>query len=123
MEKIKCASIYVDAQGESRFGETEVELSPTNYMPPAAPLSVSSAIPASQFVFASAPAQYFGDWHPCPCRQLCVVLSGKIEIQASNGEVRHFAPGDFFMQEDVSGKGHRGRTVHGAWLIYVHLKD
>ncbi len=123
MEKIKCASIYTDAQGESRFGETEVELSPTDYMPPAAPLSVSSAIPASQFVFASAPAQYFGDWHPCPCRQLCVVLSGKIEIQASNGEVRHFAPGDFFMQEDVSGKGHRGRTVHGAWLIYVHLKD
>jgi hypothetical protein len=123
MEKIKCLRIYADEKGESHFGEAEVELTPTDYIPPAPPLSVSPPFPAARFVFASAPAQYFGDWHPCPCRQLSLVLNGKLEIQASDGEVKHFQPGDFYIQEDTTGKGHRGRTVHGVLLLYVHMPE
>jgi len=123
MEKVTCTRIYTDVDGKSRFGEAELELNPTDYLPPAPPLSVSAAVPATGYVLASAPPQYFGDWHPCPCRQLCVVLDGKVEIQAGSGEVKHFAPGDFYVQEDTTGEGHRGRTVHGVLLLYVHLAD
>ncbi len=123
MEKVKCLRIYADAQGESHFGEAEVELNPTDYIPPAPPLRVSQPFPATQYVLASAPAQWFGDWHPYPCRQLAVYLSGRVDLQTSDGEIKHIAPGDFVLMEDTTGKGHRGRTVHGALVLFVHLAD
>ena len=77
MDKVKCLRIYSDAQGESHFGEVEVELKLTNYAPPAPPIGVSAPLPAARLLFASVPVGCFGDWHPTPCRQWLVVLRGE----------------------------------------------
>ena len=125
MDKVKCLRIYSDAQGESHFGEFEVELKLTHYAPPAAPFGVSSPLPAARLLFASCPAGFFGDWHPTPCRQLLVLLRGESEVEASDGEVRHLRPGDFLLAEDSTGKGHRSRVVGADEYVnvFVHLPD
>jgi hypothetical protein len=125
MDKVKCMRIYADAQGESHWGEVEVDLRPTNYAPPAPPLNISSAVPATRYVLASVPVQWFGDWHPSPCRQLCLMLRGRLEDQTSDGEIRQLGAGDIILVEDTTGKGHRGRNVgeEDAVIVFVHLPD
>ena len=125
MDKVKCLRIYSDAQGESHFGEFEVELKLTHYAPPMPPFGVSAPLPAARLLFASLPAEYYGDWHPTPCRQWGVILRGESEIEASDGEVRHLRPGDFLLVEDTTGKGHRSRVVGADEYVnlLVHLPD
>jgi hypothetical protein len=125
MDKVKCMRIYADAQGESHWGEVEVELKPTNYAPPAPPLHVSASTPATRYVLASAPMGWFGDWHPSPCRQLAVYVSGIIEVQASDGETRQLRAGDILLVDDTTGKGHRGRSVgdEDVLVVFAHLPD
>jgi len=38
-------------------------------------------------------------------------LSGEIEAQTSDGEVRIFGPGSVTLLEDTTGKGHTSRVV------------
>ena len=40
--------------------------------------------------FSRLEAGYSGDWHPAPRRQFDFILSGRIELTASDGEVRSF---------------------------------
>ena len=66
-------------------------------------------------------AGYDRDWHPAPQRQLVVVLSGVLEIEAGDGETRRFEPGGVVLVTDLTGPGHRTR-VHGtdeAALLWV----
>jgi hypothetical protein len=39
------------------------------------------------------------------------ITSGQLEIEASDGQVRQFKPGDVGLGEDIHGKGHRSRAV------------
>ena len=125
MDKVKCLRIYSDAQGESHFGEVEVELKLTHYAALIPPFGVSAPLPAARLLFASAPVGFFGDWHCTPCRQWGILLRGELEIEASDGEVRHIGPGDVLLIEDTTGKGHRSRNVGtDEYLnIFVHLPD
>ena len=125
MDKIKCLRIYSDPQGESHFGETEVAFKTTNYAPPAPPFDVSSPFPATRFLLASTPPGYFGDLHPTPCRQLGVMLIGELEVQASDGDVKHLRPGNIVLVEDTTGKGHRSRVVgqEAGLILFVHMPN
>ena len=38
-------------------------------------------------------------------------LSGEIEAEVSDGDVRRFGPGSITLVEDLSGKGHASRVV------------
>ena len=86
--------LFADPAGETHFEEVNVELTPADFAPPAPPLHLSAAFPASRFVFLAAPSGWFGDWHPAPCRQIFAFLSGEIEVETSDGERRRFLPGD-----------------------------
>ena len=50
-------------------------------------------------------------------------LSGQMEVETSDGEVRRFGPGSATLIEDTTGKGHRSRIVGGdeALLGVVRL--
>lgn len=56
---------------------------------------------------------WHGDWHPAPQRVLAIYLSGRGEIEASDGQVRELAPGTILLAEDTTGKGHITR-VNGS---------
>jgi len=98
--------VYCDAEGGSHFEDVEIELTEIDFAPPAPPLNLSSPIPTAQCVFGTAPASWYGDWHPTPRRQFYIQISGEIEAEVSDGEVRRFGSGSIVLLEDVTGRGH-----------------
>ena len=103
--------LYSDEQGESHFEDIEIDLTLTDYAPPAPPLELSSFTPATQFGFMNAPAGWSSDWHPTSARNIFFVLSGEWEVAASDGESRRFPAGFVLLVEDTTGKGHSSRVV------------
>jgi hypothetical protein len=49
--------------------------------------------------------------HNTPRRQFIVQLTGKCEIEASDGERRRLVPGSVLLLEDTGGPGHTTRRV------------
>ena len=82
----------------------------------------SRVIPAQSTSFGEMPAGLEQDWHPASRRQFVVVLSGTVEVEASDGEKRQFQPGEMFLADDSASSGHRTRTLGGpARVLFVHL--
>jgi hypothetical protein len=122
---MKYTRIFADEHGETHFEDVDVELSPRNFAPPAAPLTVATPVPARQCVLMTMPAGWFGDWHPTPARQFFFQLSGEIETEVSDGEVRRFSPGSIHFLDDVAGKGHVTRSVGDTDVLgaFVQLSE
>jgi len=114
---MKYARTYVDTEGISHFDDVEVDFEQSNFAPPAPPLFITSFNPASQYAFCTLPAGWYGDWHPSPHRQFSIILSGELEVQASDGELRCFGPGTAHLMEDTSGKGHKTRVVSASDVL------
>ena len=63
-------------------------------------------------------------WHNAPTRQLVFVLEGRIEVETSDGSKCSWGKGDLFFADDVAGKGHLTRVVHGLTkLLFLRLSD
>lgn len=59
-------------------------------------------------------------WHPAPRRQWCITLSGSVEIGIGDGSSKTFGPGDVFLAEDLTGRGHTAKPVN--WVrAFIHL--
>ena len=108
---MKYVRLYADNLGESHFENLEEELSLVEFAPPAPPIFVSDAKEAKRFLFLRIPQGWSSDWHPVPKCQYFFLLSGTVEIKASDGEVRTFSPGSVILGEDTSGKGHKTRVI------------
>jgi hypothetical protein len=104
---MKYVRLYPDQNGESHFAEAEMELSP---IPGRS--SHGHAWNSGEAIFlasTSGSGSDLDEWHNAPARQFVVTLSGTTEIEASDGDVRRFGPGEVLLVEDISGKGHRTR--------------
>jgi len=112
-EPLTYAVVYSDSAGLSHFADREIDFELIDYAPPAPPISVSQATPAENVVYLSSPAGWTGDWHPAPHRQMIFCLSGQIEVEVSDGEIRTFGPGDLVLVDDTTGRGHITRVVGG----------
>ena len=108
---MKYTRIFADEEGETHFKDVEIELELVDDAPPAPPFNVSSFNPAIQYAFAVAPPGWFGDWHPAPRKRILCYLSGEVEVQVSDGEVRRFSAGNVVLVEDTTGKGHVSRVL------------
>ena len=117
--------LYSDEFGESHFEDVSINLTLTDYAPPAPPLSLSAFLPGFQVGFMNAPAGWASDWHPSPARNLFFVISGEWEVTASDGETRRFGVGSVLLVEDTTGKGHSSRVVSEADSLaaMVQLRD
>jgi hypothetical protein len=123
MAKARYVRLYADGDGQSHFADEEMELRPVNFAPPAPPLNLSAFIATKQMAFVTAPAGWFGDWHPAPHRQFFFYLAGEVEVRASDGEVRRLGPGDTWLVEDTTGKGHTTRVIRDNVVAVVQLAD
>ena len=115
--------LYADEHGESHFEDVEIDLTETEYAPPAPPLELSSITPANQFGFMNAPAGWASDWHPTSARNIFFVLTGEWEVTAGDGETRRFTAGSVLLVEDTAGKGHRSRVISDSLAVMVQLGD
>ena len=120
---MKYTRIYCDVDGESHFEDVYVEVAPVDFAPPASPLNMAAPLEAERAVLCEFPAEWFGDWHPAPRRQFIFQMSGELEVQVSDGEIRRFSAGSLGLLEDTSGKGHLTRVVgnSGVDAVFVQL--
>jgi quercetin dioxygenase-like cupin family protein len=100
--------LYEDEQGESHWGDLEVEWTEQTVGGPQ-----SDRLPATGVIFRQMPTTYDMDWHPAPRRQYIVILDGSVQITASDGEVRVLNTGEMALLEDVAGKGHLSKNMAG----------
>lgn len=76
---------------------------------------------ATGIAFRRAPVSHVQDWHPAPRSQYVVTLSGQGEIEAGDGTVRRFGPGDVMLAEDTTGRGHITRVVGTQPRLYATI--
>ncbi len=126
MNSASYTRLYPDELGESPFEELSVELIPTEFAPPAAPLNTAPFLGATGTVWVGAPFGWGGDTpHPAPVRQIFITTQGEYEITASDGESRKFPVGSVLLLEDTSGKGHSTRMIdkNGSLVFGVVLAE
>ena len=104
--------LYCTPDNESHFETVAVDLAKVDAAPPAPPIFVK-ANSASRTTFAGfEPGWGTHDlrarkFHPAPSAQFVVYLQGVMSITATDGETRHFGPGDVLRVEDTAPcRGH-----------------
>jgi quercetin dioxygenase-like cupin family protein len=114
-------TIYTDTQGETRFGAREIPDHEAAFGPPPSPRGRTADFGAVTTMFAfSVPAGTDVPAHNAPQPYICIVLSGELEVAASDGEARRFAPGEMLLCEDLTGKGHVTRALTHAVAAFVN---
>lgn len=123
---MKCLRIYANSDGESHFGEVEIPMAARFAAAPGAkPFEVSRRYPASSIEFTQIPAGMRQvEWHTVPARVLTVRLTGAVEYETSDGEVRQVSAGEFVLVEDTHGKGHLSRhSPDEQTVLWIRLPD
>jgi hypothetical protein len=106
---MKITRLYCDKDGETHFEDREVNLKDAGEIGRlSAPQLVGSVI------FRTNDADYDYDWHNAPAVQYVVMLEGRVELEASDGEKRVLGAGEILLVEDTWGKGHRSRSLDNA---------
>ncbi len=114
--------VYTDSIGESHFEDLKIGLNEIDFAPPAPPIFTTVLHPSSSYGFISVLPGWKSEWHPTPKRQFIFYLSGTIEAEVSDGEIRQFGPGSITLVEDTSGKGHKSRTVGDDPVVCVVIQ-
>jgi hypothetical protein len=100
-----------DADGTSRFTDASVPLHANGFAPPAPPMPISGVEPATGVLYLILPVGWGGAQHPSPRRQVAFCLSGRLRVEAGDGEVREFGAGSIWRMEDVAGAGHTTTVI------------
>ncbi len=109
--------------GGSRFEEIDIALDDPRQGADGYTLMASATFSSSTVCFVELPADLDQDWHQAPARQLVVLLSGSVEVTTTDNVVRRWNAGEIFIAGDVSGQGHKTRTIDGAaTVIFVPIE-
>ena len=114
---LKYVRVYSDSIGETHFEDLEINLDEIDFAPPAPPIYTSDLTSSASFGFLSVLPGWESDWHPAPKRQFMIYLSGIIEAEVSDGEVRQFGPGSITLVEDTIGKGHKSKALGNDKIV------
>ncbi len=118
---MKFPMIYTDNQGETHFGEQDVPDNETAFGPPPNPTGrLADFGPATNMFVFSIPAGTDVPSHTAPHPYVSIVLSGTVEIVASDGVARRFNPGELLFCNDLTGKGHVTRAITEAVAAFVN---
>jgi len=104
---MKITRLYSGDDGESHFGELDIPMEDAG----GSAGIISKMLDATGIFFRNTKADYDLDWHPAPRRQYIIILEGAVELEVGDGTRRQFGPGDVFLAEDLTGRGHLSRAV------------
>jgi len=102
---VKVTRVYTGADGESHFEEIEVD--------------IGKLQPGDGIVFRDAPPGDVNEWHVASRRQYVINLSGQSAIEIGDGTKRRFGPGDIFLADDTTGRGHISRVLGNEPRLFV----
>lgn len=123
-EQVRCLRIFADPIGETHMQEVDFTLVSKQVFKDNLPLRLSETLAASGCCFSRVPAgmREVG-WHNPPRRKLVIWLTGEVEFETSDGDVRRVAAGSVVFAEDTTGKGHISRhPPDGQLLMFVDLE-
>lgn len=65
----------------------------------------------------------FETWHNADRKRYIVVVSGEAEVTTTSGEKARIMPGQLYLAEDLTGKGHAFRVVgNQEWVaLFVNF--
>lgn len=123
MSSIEYLRIFADKDGCSHFETKSINLEAKDYAPPAPPLNTSTLEPADNSVFLELPVGWYGDWHPTPVRQWLILMTGKCEFEAGDGEFVTCKTGDVVLLDDTTGKGHQTKVIgdEPVRIVAIHF--
>lgn len=107
--------LYTGDDGQTHFEDVEVPLVVDRGGESV--VGRSSALPAKEISFVSAPADWDYGWHRAPRRQFVLVFRGAIEVEIAGGETRRFEPGTAILADDTTGQGHLTRSCSDEAVI------
>ena len=111
---MKCVRIYTDVNGVSHFEDVEVTLSEVASDSALSVHRASTRFAVTSMTFLSAPEGWVSDWHCAPTCGMFFVLSGEIEVEVSDGEVRRFPPGSAARRPHRCRASDPGRESNGS---------
>ncbi|MDX2313571.1 MAG: cupin domain-containing protein [Gammaproteobacteria bacterium] len=117
--------IYADDEGVSHFRDVAIELAKGEVAPPVLPVELSPFRAATEVGFIAIPSGWVGGWHQPPTEGYIFVLSGEIQIEVGDGEVRRFPQGSVWLHKDRNGPGHNSSVVSSkdAKLVMVKFPE
>lgn len=123
--RVMCLRIFADANGDTHMEDFEIAFQPRKLFEDNPPLRLSHSFPTSWCNICHVPSG-MGEvhWHNPPQRLLVLWLSGEVEFETSDGNVRRLPAGSVVLAEDTSGKGHISRhPPEGQLVVHVALAD
>ncbi len=90
---MKFVRLYSGSDGQSHFEDLDTT-------------QFAKLQPAEGVIFRNVAPDQSSEWHNAPRRRLLITLSGSVEVSIGDGTVKTFGPGDVFLAEDFTGKGH-----------------
>lgn len=114
---MKYVRLYTGTDGESHMEDVDVGLEDSGRG-----TDVSDELGAASFNFAAFRDDYAFEAHTAPRRRLIALLSGSIEIETSDGEVRTLGPGSLLLAEDTMGKGHKSRAIGTGERLALYIQ-
>jgi len=121
-ERLVCLRIYADANGETHMEDLDIALSEAILFKDNPPLRLSETRAASGIHFCRVPSG-MGEvsWHNPPRPMLVIWLTGEVEFETSDGDIRRLAAGSAVLAEDTTGRGHISRHPSEGQLV-AHIE-
>ena len=121
---MKVTRFFATPEGESRFQEVEIPITEPRPDSFGNTIRQSNAWPSSSIRFVELPVGLDQSWHHAPASQIVIVLTGIVEVGTSDNQKRRCMPGQAFIADDLSGKGHTTRVIEGpARVVFVQLPE
>lgn len=102
-----------DDAGVSYFEDCNFQMTEGDFAPPAPSMLLSDRVAASKALFLVLRAGWGGAKHPSPREQIGLCLSGRVRVEAGNGDVREFGAGAIWWMSDTTGSGHSTTVLGG----------
>lgn len=106
--------LLTDQNGNSCFQKAKKELNP-------AKVGFTSHIIPTHNVFFGKGTDKEQDWHNPAQRLFIIVLSGVMQIETSSGEIKNFSSGEVLLIQDLTGKGHKTRSLNEEPVNYLAI--
>lgn len=108
--------LYSGADGQSHIDRVPVVFH-------GAPDEASADLKATDTHIARGAPGMFETWHHAGRRRYIAVISGEAEVVTTGGEKLRLVPGQIYLAEDLTGKGHTFRVIGNEdWVaLFVNL--